>query len=152
MCRKYLSNYIGYTIDGTICLKTVTWSTPYLCHLFLVKSNCVISKENSGIISYLFPTYNKLDNAREAGIQCLRTRKRLIQGSRFLQFRSIRNKVWLIKDRKSAKINKHEKPITSSFQAQIMICLLQYLNDIMSNPRELFCERGVFLMHPMWFP
>ena len=49
-------NYIGYTVNGTICLKTVTWSTPHLCHLFLVKSNCVISKENSGIISPLFPT------------------------------------------------------------------------------------------------
>ena len=23
-CRNYLSNYIGYTVDGTICLKTVT--------------------------------------------------------------------------------------------------------------------------------
>ena len=55
-CQKYLSNYIGYTVDGTICLKTVTWSTPHLCHLFLVKSNCVISKENSSIISPLFPT------------------------------------------------------------------------------------------------
>ena len=34
MCRNYLSNYIGYTVDGTICLKTVTWSTPHLRHLF----------------------------------------------------------------------------------------------------------------------
>ena len=56
MCKKYLSNYIRYTVDSTICLKTVTWSTPHHCHLFLVKSNCVISKENSGIISPLFPT------------------------------------------------------------------------------------------------
>ena len=56
-CKNYLSNYIGYTVDGTICLKIVTWSTPHLCHLFLVKSNCVIFKENSGIISPLFPTY-----------------------------------------------------------------------------------------------
>ena len=63
-CRNYLSNYIGYTVDGTICLKIVTWSTPHLCHLFLVKSNCVISKENSGIISPLFPkkTENELFN------------------------------------------------------------------------------------------
>ena len=51
-----MSNYIGYTVDGTICLKIVTWSMPHLYHMFLVKSNCVISKENSGIISLLFPT------------------------------------------------------------------------------------------------
>ena len=55
-CKNYLSNYIGYTVDGSICLKIVTWSMPHLCHLFLVKSNCVISKENSGIISPLFLT------------------------------------------------------------------------------------------------
>ena len=59
-CRNYLSNYIGYTVDDTICLEIVTWSTPHLCHLFLVKSNCVIFKENSGIISPLFPTYMKI--------------------------------------------------------------------------------------------
>ena len=32
---------------------------PHLYHLFLVKSNCVISKKNSGIISPLFPTVCK---------------------------------------------------------------------------------------------
>ena len=63
MCRNYLSNYIGYTVDGTICLKTVTWSTPHLYHLFLVKSNCVISKENSGIISPLSPTVTRKNQA-----------------------------------------------------------------------------------------
>ena len=64
-CRNYLSNYTGYTIDGTICLKIVTWSTPHLHHLFLVKSNCVISKENSGIISPLFLTPYHRSNSKQ---------------------------------------------------------------------------------------
>ena len=40
--------------------------------------------------------------------------------------------VWSVKSHKSAKTNKHKKPITWPFQAQIVILFLQYLKDIIS--------------------